>query len=385
MIFLYVISIRCDFSILSLCYLFFFCYFFIFLLFFLFFVAFFVFFFFFQAEDGIRDHCVTGVQTCALPISGRRTRPQAGGDRPAGRVLAQSDPRRKGRRDAGVRAGVHRGPAACHRRLHPQPERRRSMRARWRVAALAGVLTVGFGWSTAAGRSLNVIRDRGVLSLCAHADALPFASKTQDPPGFQIELGRALAAQPGLALAVEWVTSGLQFRAVDCDIALDTIAVPEAQRERRLDLSKPYRRSGVGLATRPDGLAVRRFEDLIGRRVAVQSRSLAAMLLGQRGVRLSTFGFEEEMLEAVARQEVDAAAVSPATVGYFNLRHPDAPLRFVHAYETEPELGWNLAVGLRRADPALREAIDGAIDRLVTDGTIEKIYARYGIEYRAPR
>src|SRR5215211_6086707 len=31
----------------------------------------FFFFFFFQAEDGIRDHCVTGVQTCALPISQR--------------------------------------------------------------------------------------------------------------------------------------------------------------------------------------------------------------------------------------------------------------------------------------------------------------------------
>src|SRR5258708_4265225 len=28
----------------------------------------FVFFFFFQAEDGIRDDLVTGVQTCALPI-----------------------------------------------------------------------------------------------------------------------------------------------------------------------------------------------------------------------------------------------------------------------------------------------------------------------------
>src|SRR6266581_8392218 len=28
-----------------------------------------VFFFFFQAEDGIRDGRVTGVQTCALPIS----------------------------------------------------------------------------------------------------------------------------------------------------------------------------------------------------------------------------------------------------------------------------------------------------------------------------
>src|SRR5439155_18783564 len=30
---------------------------------------FFFFFFFFQAEDGIRDGHVTGVQTCALPIS----------------------------------------------------------------------------------------------------------------------------------------------------------------------------------------------------------------------------------------------------------------------------------------------------------------------------
>src|SRR5207244_8373182 len=31
----------------------------------------FFFFFFFQAEDGIRDDLVTGVQTCALPISFR--------------------------------------------------------------------------------------------------------------------------------------------------------------------------------------------------------------------------------------------------------------------------------------------------------------------------
>src|SRR5689334_24537283 len=37
-------------------------------LFFLIVLFFFFFFFFFQAEDGIRDGTVTGVQTCALPI-----------------------------------------------------------------------------------------------------------------------------------------------------------------------------------------------------------------------------------------------------------------------------------------------------------------------------
>src|SRR5688500_20156558 len=31
-------------------------------------------FFFFQAEDGIRDYKVTGVQTCALPISCNRSK-----------------------------------------------------------------------------------------------------------------------------------------------------------------------------------------------------------------------------------------------------------------------------------------------------------------------
>src|SRR2546430_9215489 len=43
-----------------------------------------VFFFFFQAEDGIRDLTVTGVQTCALPIcwvhKGLRTRPRTSND-----------------------------------------------------------------------------------------------------------------------------------------------------------------------------------------------------------------------------------------------------------------------------------------------------------------
>src|SRR6266478_7202404 len=42
-----------------------FCYFFIFFIL----MIFLFFFFFFQAEDGIRDLTVTGVQTCALPIS----------------------------------------------------------------------------------------------------------------------------------------------------------------------------------------------------------------------------------------------------------------------------------------------------------------------------
>src|SRR2546425_13215357 len=46
------------------------------------------FFFFFQAEDGIRDKLVTGVQTCALPISQDGEKSDPGKERDA-RILRQ--------------------------------------------------------------------------------------------------------------------------------------------------------------------------------------------------------------------------------------------------------------------------------------------------------
>src|SRR3989449_4723833 len=49
-----------------------------------------MFFFFFQAEDGIRDVAVTGVQTCALPIF-LRTDPQFFYDDSASLVRAYRD------------------------------------------------------------------------------------------------------------------------------------------------------------------------------------------------------------------------------------------------------------------------------------------------------
>src|SRR2546421_6619814 len=51
-------------------------------------------FFFFQAEDGIRDLIVTGVQTCALPIS--RTSQAVPAGRGAGRAGLEPGPGRAG-------------------------------------------------------------------------------------------------------------------------------------------------------------------------------------------------------------------------------------------------------------------------------------------------
>src|SRR5438093_13726667 len=70
--------------------------------------------FFFQAEDGIRDWSVTGVQTCALPISRRRPATAAGGDE---RFPLLDAPHRRVRDEPGPRVAEHFGSLRVLRRL----------------------------------------------------------------------------------------------------------------------------------------------------------------------------------------------------------------------------------------------------------------------------
>ncbi|GLR87523.1 substrate-binding periplasmic protein [Bradyrhizobium iriomotense] len=234
-------------------------------------------------------------------------------------------------------------------------------------------------------RTLEAIRSSGELGLCAHPNSLPFASKAGDPPGFQVELGRALARELGVSLRLDWIITQYQMRSAACDILLDIIADREAQGETRLRISKPYYRTGVALAV-PSSSALTSFKSLNEHtKVGVQVGSVAAMIIGQRRVPTSTFGFESDSLDALSNNELDAAAVTPTAASYFNLTHPERPLRILDRDESVTDLNWNVAVGMVRPDDALRGAIDGAIDRLRADGTIERIYRRYGIVLEAPR
>jgi polar amino acid transport system substrate-binding protein len=256
------------------------------------------------------------------------------------------------------------------------------MRGFW--VPLAALALLGSVQATTA-RTLDAIRERGSISLCAHPNSLPFASRTAEPPGFQVELGRALARQLGVSLTIEWVLISYQIPRTDCDIILDTIAAEDAPPDFGIKLSKPYYRGGVVLAV-PVGSPITTPKDLNDHtKVAVQTGSIAAMNIDRRHVPISVFGFDEDMLEALAAHEVDAAAVSPLTAGYYNLQHADHPVTLLPLDEAEHDLVWNVAVGMRRPDAALRAAIDQALDRLSADGVIAGIYRRYGVVLQPPR
>ena len=260
-----------------------------------------------------------------------------------------------------------------------------SLVARTALAVAISAAGIALAGTSPAARPLEAIRQRGVVSVCAPPNALPAASKKGEPRGIQVDLARAIADRLGVGLEVDWVTEAVMYRRVDCDLVMDAFVQVEALKELNLSPTTPYQHTGVALLLRPGLDGVTRFDDLPKEaRLAVRVGSAAQYLLGKRGLRAIPFGFEDDMVEAVASGEVDAAAVTPASAGWYLHQHPDASLRLVDAYDGEPELSWDLAVGMRRADHATLRAVDDAVRALLADGTVGRIYAAYGVEHRMP-
>src|SRR5436305_4768376 len=94
-----------------------------------------LFFFFFQAEDGIRDADVTGVQTCALPISADAR--SGDDDFLHGRGLGGRRFLRRCRRCQGCQRRGAAAPQQRRQRLAPTPDRSeerrvgKECRSRW--------------------------------------------------------------------------------------------------------------------------------------------------------------------------------------------------------------------------------------------------------------
>jgi len=247
------------------------------------------------------------------------------------------------------------------------------------------ILLMLFGATAASARSLEAIRERGALTLCAHPNALPFASRRDANPGFQVEIAKALANQLGVSLEQRWVVTSFQYRRADCDIVLDAIADRAALAEVGLRMSRPYQRSGVALAVGANSSAASLADLRPGHRVGVQVGSIASMTLSKRGVQTSPFVFEDEIMDALAKNEIDAAAVTPAAIGWFNQVHPDAHVRRIPAFEDDPDLNWNVAVGMISPDEQLRQGLDAALEALLANGTLARIYAHYNVELQSPK
>jgi len=261
------------------------------------------------------------------------------------------------------------------------------------VAALLASLVVG-SIQPARSASLDEVRKSGSLHLCANPAAPPYSIRSDQNglPGFQIELAEAVAHTMGLGLVVDWGRN--PGNAAKCDASMDVIAGAKLYQPEGitgplmgalnpLRLTKPYAGSGVFLAVTA-GSAVRRFEDLKAQKIGVIVGSVAYEYLAKAGLNVSVFAFPDEIIAALEAGEVGAGAITAPVVGWHRHEHPATTVMIHDGYEPVPALCWNVAIGLWRADDALIEVLNGAIDSVTEQRLPDRIYAKYGVAYHPP-
>ncbi len=265
--------------------------------------------------------------------------------------------------------------------------------------ALAGLVLIA-GVLPADARSLQQILDRGAFTICAHPDAPPYSVKLPKPGGLQIDLAKAVADRLGVELREEWVLFRRDARQVGCDAIMAGLA-PEAAPAPASGpgeprpassggppgqaMSRPYVAQITRVVVHAGARPVASRDDLKGRSVAVLPASFAHYLLDTGGVPVRTLYLtEEDILAAVDAGEMDAGIVSDWSLGWYRKLHPEARLEALDRQIIDPGLDFNVAVILRGADQALLSRVNDILEGLTQDGTMQRIFRDYGIDYRPP-
>jgi len=249
---------------------------------------------------------------------------------------------------------------------------------------LGAAIAAGMMSGPAHARTLAEVKSLGAISMCANADALPWSSKKPETPGFQIELGRQIAQGLGVPLNVEWIVPRRRANTVNCDMMLDSVNDPEVS-EGRVLLTRPYQKSGMALVLSRDAADITDYTQLPkDQKIGVMVNSVASVVLGKAGFRTSPYAFQVDMLDDMAKGELYGATVSATWADHYIHSNPDANLKVAYAFQDNKDLTWEVAVGLRKSAPALQKSVSEVLDRLIADGTLTAIYAKYGVKHRLP-
>ena len=117
--------------------------------------------------------------------------------------------------------------------------------------------------------------------------------------------------------------------------------------------------------------------DLKGIVTAVEALSVGDLVLLSKAYSRRSYRTQEAAFGAVQSRETPAALLWAPVAGWLAKRSGASDLVLISAFD--PDLAVPFSVGLLRKDPALKDALDRAIERLQTKGAINDSLSRYGV------
>jgi len=255
------------------------------------------------------------------------------------------------------------------------------------VASIAAfALTLG-GCAGSASTSSTASADyklvtAGTLTVCSDLPYAPFevedSTTASGYSGFDIDIISSIADKLGLTLAVkvvgfEAIKSGTAMAAGQCDLAASALTITD-ERKQNMDFSDGYYDSLQSLLVSKSS-GITDLAGVAGKKVGVQGGTTGkayAEANAPKDAKLIDFDSDGLLWNAIQAGQIDAI-LQDLPVNQVHEK-ADAKYMIVGKYQTDEKYGFGFA---KDKSPELLAAVNQQLSVLHSDGTYDKIYAKY--------
>ncbi|MDY6065379.1 MAG: amino acid ABC transporter substrate-binding protein [Finegoldia sp.] len=200
--------------------------------------------------------------------------------------------------------------------------------------------------------------------------------------GFDVDLAKDVFSRLGKKLEfqpIDWSMKETELNAGNIDMIWNGYSITP-EREKAVALSDPYIESGQVIVVMKDS-GITKKSDLKGKTLTIQASSSALDALKKEGEVLNNLGQPPveyadnlECFKDLEAKRSDAMCIDELFARYYisNQKNPD------DYYILEENLGAeSMAVGIKKDNTALVDAINKALKEQKEDGTYDKIYTKW--------
>ena len=230
------------------------------------------------------------------------------------------------------------------------------------------------------GKSLDEIKEEGKLVVATSPDFAPFEYLDGTKVvGIEVEIMDLICKELGVELVIEEIAfdsvlPGVQAGNFDCGMSGITVT-PE--REKNVLFTDVYYIAAQAIVVKADS-SIASKADLAGKKVSTQLGTTADSFCRDEGYKVESFEHNNDAKAALTKGLVDAWVVDDLTAK--QMCKDDSSVKILGEKMTEEPYAFAFAFG----SETVVEAINPILNKLMTDGTIAKIFANHGESYVAP-
>ncbi|MDR3050221.1 MAG: basic amino acid ABC transporter substrate-binding protein [Oscillospiraceae bacterium] len=198
------------------------------------------------------------------------------------------------------------------------------------------------------------------------------------PAGFDIEIGKLIAAKLGRELVVEDMAFDGLLMALDAgkiDLAIAAMTITE-EKQQQVDFSQPYFDAQQQVVVRKGYTDIKALADIADKAVAVQEgttgHTLASEDLLVPADKIAAFKNAADAILELKTGRVDCVIIDTAPAKVYVAQNDD--LEILPDIQTELE---QYGVAIKKGNVAILDAANAVLEEAKTDGTYDKLVAAF--------